>query len=150
MAGLKAESKDNSSLHQTTTTHDGEMASTTGGGPGLQRGLSSRHLVRQTTLPLRRTICNSAYCGLTRRSPADDVGHRRSHWARLLCGDGHGSEQRGPCRSAPLLRRRRRASLGCNAVSWRARCFHPSVRFVGAFQQCLVIWFGLFFFLVSR
>ncbi|KAF6804159.1 amino acid permease [Colletotrichum musicola] len=45
MAAPKPESKDNSSLHQITTTHDGEMASTTGGGPGLHRALSSRHLM---------------------------------------------------------------------------------------------------------
>ncbi|KAF6825634.1 amino acid permease [Colletotrichum plurivorum] len=45
MAAPKPESKDNSSLHQITTTHDGEMALTTGGGPGLHRALSSRHLM---------------------------------------------------------------------------------------------------------
>ncbi|KAF4921622.1 General amino acid permease AGP3 [Colletotrichum viniferum] len=44
MADLKAESKDDNALKQTLTAHDGETATTTGGGPGLHRGLSGRHL----------------------------------------------------------------------------------------------------------
>ncbi|KAF3797504.1 putative amino-acid permease [Colletotrichum gloeosporioides] len=45
MADLKAESKDDNALKQTSTAHDGETATTTGGGPGLHRGLSGRHLM---------------------------------------------------------------------------------------------------------
>ncbi|KAJ0373662.1 hypothetical protein COL26b_008132 [Colletotrichum chrysophilum] len=45
MADLKAESKDDNALKQTSTAHDGEIAPTTGGGPGLHRGLSGRHLM---------------------------------------------------------------------------------------------------------